>query len=60
MKVGDLVICNCAAEMWYKGLTGMIIGFDHHGRFNQEKGDPLVMFSGETLRMAGASLEAVR
>jgi len=46
--------------MWYKGLTGMIIGFNHHGRFNQEKGDPLVMFSGETLRMAGASLEAVR
>ena len=52
VKLGDLVICNCAAAM--------LVGFDHFGAFNQEKGDPLVMFSGEVVRLTGASLEVLK
>ncbi len=28
MKVGDLVTCNCDADIWYKGLQGIIVEID--------------------------------
>ena len=59
MKVGDLVICNCAANVWYKGLIGMLIGYDHHGHYNTEKGDPLVMYPQEVMRLTRSGLEVV-
>jgi len=60
MQVGDLVICNCAADVWYRGLIGMLIGYDHFGHYSTEKGDPLVMYPGGTVRLAGNGLEVVR
>jgi hypothetical protein len=59
MKVGDLVVCNCASDVWYKGLIGMLVGFDYFGAWSLEKGDPLVMYSRETIRLAGNNLEVV-
>jgi len=31
MKVGDLVVCNCEADMWYKGRVGLVVAFDYFG-----------------------------
>jgi hypothetical protein len=59
MKVGDLVVCNCVSDVWYKGLIGTLVGFDHFGVWSLEKGDPLVMYSQETVRLAGNNLEVV-
>jgi len=61
MKPGDLVVCQCENDrMWYKGMIGLLVGFDRFGKFNLEKGDPLVMYgNGETLRLAGNTIEAV-
>jgi len=61
MKPGDLVVYQCENDrMWYKGMIGLLVGFDRFGKFNLEKGDPLVMYgNGETLRLAGNTIEAV-
>ena len=61
MKAGVLVKCHCAADVWYSGLIGMLIGFDHHGRFVSDgKGDPLVMYgNGKTVRLVRSGLEGV-
>ena len=59
MKIGDLVICNCESDTWYKGQVGTLIGFDHFGKFSTLKGDPLVMYSGGTVRLARAGLEVI-
>tara|TARA_R100000808_G_C2155291_1_gene167347 strand:- start:2086 stop:2280 length:195 start_codon:yes stop_codon:yes gene_type:complete len=60
MNVGDLVVCNCESDAWYKGMTGTLVGFDLHGNFNPTKGDPLVMYgNGETIRLAGTALEVI-
>ena len=54
MKAGDLVVCNCASDMWYKGMIGTIVGFVYRGK------DPLVMWpNGAVLCMASLALEAV-
>mgnify|MGYP003625989136 CR=1 FL=1 len=41
--------------------VGLLIGFDHFGRKNPDKGDPLILWSGEKKPelMAGCSLEIV-
>lgn len=59
MKVGDLVICNCKSDTWYKGQVGTLIGFDHFGKFSTVKGDPLVMYPEGTVRLAGSALQVV-
>ena len=59
MKVGDLVICNCASNIWYRGLIGMLIGFDDFGHYSATKGDPLVMYPQGTMRLAGGALEVI-
>ena len=59
MKIGDLVICNCASDVWYKGLIGMFIGYDHFGRYSTLRGDPLVMYLRETVRLSGNALEVI-
>ena len=40
---------------------GILIAFDHFGRVNPDKGDPLVLWAGEKkpARMAGAAFEIV-
>lgn len=59
MKIGDLVVCNCASDVWYRGLVGMFVGYDHFGHYSTTAGDPLVMYSQETVRLAGVALEIV-
>ena len=41
--------------------VGTLIGFDHFGRVNPDKGDPLIHWVGEkkAVRMAGGALEIV-
>ena len=41
--------------------VGLLIGFDHFGRKNPDKGDPLILWSGKKKPelMAGCSLEIV-
>jgi hypothetical protein len=42
-------------------IVGILIAFDHFGRVNPDKGDPLVLWAGEAkpVRMVGSSLEIV-
>tara|TARA_R110002020_G_scaffold106132_4_gene247243 strand:- start:90 stop:326 length:237 start_codon:yes stop_codon:yes gene_type:complete len=68
---GSLVRFNAEARanqtlqkgIWAKRATGvgLLIGFDHFGRKNPDKGDPLILWSGEKKPelMAGCSLEIV-
>jgi len=28
MKPGDVVVCNCNADVWYKGIHGIIVEID--------------------------------
>ena len=60
MNVGDLVICNCASNIWYRGLIGMLIGFDDFGHYSTTKGDPLVMYPQGTMRLVRGALEVVQ
>jgi hypothetical protein len=54
MSIGDLVICNCIANVWYRGLTGILIGFSDCTK------DPMVMYgNGEVLRLARSGLEVI-
>ena len=54
MQVGDLVICNCSADTWYKGIPGILAGFDACTR------DPMVAYgNGMLLRLAKSVLEVV-
>ena len=54
MKVGDLVICNCMTNVWYKGVTGILIGFAYCTK------DPMVMYGNSTiLRLARSGLEVL-
>jgi hypothetical protein len=41
--------------------VGVLVAFDHFGRVNPDKGDPLVLWVGEKkpARMAGSALEIV-
>lgn len=68
---GSLVRFNDAARanqtlglgIWKRRAAGVgvLVGFDHFGRVNPDKGDPLVLWTGETTpcRMAGSALEIV-
>jgi hypothetical protein len=54
VKVGDLVICNCTTDVWYKGVAGILIGFADCTK------DPMVMYgNGTILRLARSGLEVV-
>jgi hypothetical protein len=59
MKVGDLVVCNCEGDTWYRGRVGILTGFDHFGKYSLTKGDPLVMYTEETIRLGGRTLEVI-
>lgn len=41
--------------------VGILVAFDHFGRVNPDKGDPLILWAGEKkpARMAGSALEIV-
>ena len=53
MKVGDLVRCVCEADIWYRGVIGVVIGF-------AITSDPEILYpNGKILRLAKAGLEVV-
>ena len=31
MKIGDLIVCHCKANMWYKGIVGILVSFEKFG-----------------------------
>ena len=53
MKVGDLVVCNCEAEIWYKGRPGLLIGFE------PILNDPIVQYGKRIMRLCGSNLKKV-
>ena len=53
MKVGDLVICNCAAQVWYKGMSGIVVEIDFL------KDIHVLYGNGEILRLVGSALEVI-
>jgi len=58
MLRGDLVVCRCKTDVWYKGMVGMLIGFDRFGVFNRTVGDPVVMYpGGKKMRLCLSGLE---
>jgi hypothetical protein len=54
MKVGDLVICRCQTNVWYKDQIGTLVGFA------KDTKDPMVMYgNGTILRLARSGLEVL-
>jgi len=54
VKIGDLVMCNCVANVWYKGEVGMLVSFDRCTK------DPEILyFNNEILSLAKSSLEVI-
>jgi hypothetical protein len=56
VKVGDLVVCDCYSETWYKGIPGLLIDFDRVTK------DPIVLYSGRRevqLQLAKSALRVV-
>ena len=53
LKVGDLVICNCAAQVWYKGMSGIVVEIDFL------KDIHVLYGNGEILRLVGSALEVI-
>ena len=51
MKAGDAVICRCVADVWYKGVPGIIV----------ETGlwKTLVLIKGKIIDIAPSSLELI-
>jgi len=60
MQIGDLVVCNPTGDVWYKGLVGMLIGYDHFGHYSTTAGDPLVMYGEKTVRLAYSRVEVIK
>lgn len=52
MKVGDLVVCNCKANTWYKGIPGIIV---KKSRFSTK-----VCIKGKVLELAVRNLQVLR
>ena len=50
-QVGDLVVCECVGNVWYRGLPGVIIDFEGPGKW-----DPVVSYGHRTMRLARSSL----
>ena len=52
MKAGDLVVCNCASDTWYKGVPGIIV---KKSRFST-----MVSIKGKVVELAGINIEVIR
>ena len=65
MKIGDLVICHCGAApqsmIWYKGLVGMIVGFELNGiPYDYARGAAVVFYdNGKTVHLIRSGLQVV-
>jgi len=54
MQVGDLVVCNCWSNAWYKGKPGLLVGFSP-----LPLRDPLVKYGDRVIRLAKSGLEVL-
>ena len=53
MKIGDLVICSCETDTWYKGKVGMVIDFSLTS-------DPRILYyNGKVVRLVESALEII-
>jgi hypothetical protein len=53
VKVGDLVICNCQMDTWYKGKLGLVIDLC-------TMKNPWVLYpNGEVIRLTYQALEII-
>ncbi len=52
MKVGDLVVCNCESDTWYKGVPGIIV--------KKVRFSTMVCIKSKVIELAGLSLEVLR
>jgi len=61
MKIGDLVICHCESDTWYKGIAGLLIGFELNGiEYDYPRGSALVLYdAGRTVRLGRGFLQVV-
>ncbi len=61
MKIGDLVICHCESDTWYKGITGMLVGFELNGiEYDYPRGSALVLYdAGRTVLLHRVGLQVV-
>ena len=63
MKVGDMVICTCEADIWYKGLLGTVIYFEHFGKminFCKKGSTAMVLYpNGSVQRLTTGGLEVI-
>ena len=61
MKVGDLVVCNCPNDTWYKGQIGMLIVFMLNGIPNDDgRGSAVVWYdTGKIIHLMTSALKVV-
>ena len=61
MKVGDLVVCNCPNDTWYKGQIGMLIGFMLNGIPNDDgRGSAVVWYANaKTIHLMTSALKVM-
>ncbi len=63
MKVGDMVICNCEAHIWYKGVLGTVVYFEHFGKminFFKKGSCAMVLYpGGDIQRLVPSGLEVI-
>tara|TARA_E500000331_G_scaffold329257_1_gene349689 strand:- start:1611 stop:1766 length:156 start_codon:yes stop_codon:yes gene_type:complete len=51
MRVGDIVVCNCEFDTWYKGIPGIIVEMGMWTTW--------VLISGKLIDISRSSLEVV-
>lgn len=51
MKIGDMVVCNCQQQTWYKGVPGVVV---NHTMFSTK-----VLVKNKVLELSPNSLEVI-
>ncbi len=63
MKVGDMVVCDCKSDIWYKGMLGTVVYFEHFGKminFYKKGSSAMVLYPGGNIqRLVPSGLEVV-
>lgn len=50
IKIGDVVVCNCESQVWYKGVPGLVVDINWLG-------DPKVLINGKLIELARSAVE---
>jgi hypothetical protein len=60
VKVGDLVVCDCPNDTWYKGQVGMLIEFNADPFHPNGRGSAIVWYAtGETIHILTKALKVM-